>query len=460
MPYNSTHPEYDYIKSTWQKMRDCVKGQKAIHDKGPAYLPKLDQQTPAQYDAYKSRALFLNATAKTIDTLRGLVFRKEPTIVVPQQLEDWKDDITASGTSVKTAASQTFTELETVGRVGWLVDFPTVEGREMTRAEMQSTGARPFAKMYAAESIINWRTDTINGKDQLVLVVLKELVLDAADEFDTSTYRPQYRVLDLVDGRYRVRVFQDVDERSATPEEIYPQVNGKSLDYIPFVMLNEDGISWETKVPPLSGLADINLSHYKAYADYRHGLHYVGLPTPVISGVDDDGKPLTIGPSAVLTIPTEAKAYYLEFEGSGIGSLKDELESLKNDMAAFGARLLRTEKRAVEAAETAAINRAGETSTVASWAAVVDQGLTKVLEIMAEWAGVSGEIRVDLNKDYMPMMMDAQTLTATMNAVVNGYLSKEEFFELLKRGEIIAEEKDYDMHRAEIEADGPTLEME
>ena len=35
------------------------------------------------------------------------------------------------------------------------------------------------------------------------------------------------------------------------------------------------------EAPPLNDLADVNLSHYRGYADHKHGLHFTALPTVV-----------------------------------------------------------------------------------------------------------------------------------------------------------------------------------
>lgn len=77
MPVNSTHPDYDANTAAWQRARDVLAGEDAIKAAGQRYLPKLDAQSEDDYKAYKARADFFNATARTLDALVGLAFRAE-----------------------------------------------------------------------------------------------------------------------------------------------------------------------------------------------------------------------------------------------------------------------------------------------------------------------------------------------------------------------------------------------
>lgn len=456
MPVTDTHPNYDNIKTTWKKMRDCAVGQLAIHSAGQTYLPSLDGQTVKQYEAYKTRALFLAATSRTIDSLVGTVFRKPPEIEVPPAMEEWLDDISASGVSIDQLCRNGMEEMLTPGRLGLLVDYPLISDDELlTAAQVSAQGIRPRIKMYSAENVINWNTETRGNHEVLSLVVLKETVEDPIDEFDTTNTKDQYRVLDLNEGRYRQRVF---GENNQVILEVEPTMGGQPLDFIPFIIANSYGEGENVDMPPLNDLADINVSHYQAYADYRHGLHYTGLPTAVVSGLSaDDAKGgLSIGSSdAWLLERPEAKAYFLEFEGKGLETYKEELDSLETNMAIFGARLLRESKKTAEAAETASINRSGETSLLASWAAVVGEAIQHALELARDWAGLTGDVSVQLNKDYTPTAMTAQDLTALVNALQGGHISYETFWLNLQRGEVAPESRGAEEERDLIEMDGP-----
>jgi hypothetical protein len=70
-------------------------------------------------------------------------------------------------------------------------------------------------------------------------------------------------------------------------------------------------------------------------------------------------------------------------------------------MAAIGARMLAPEKAGVEAQGTLMMRQNGESSVLASIAEMVSDGLTKMLQFMGEWAGVTDpSINVSLNTDF------------------------------------------------------------
>jgi hypothetical protein len=129
VPVNSTHPDYDANAAAWLRARDVFAGEDAVKSAGERYLPKLDSQTPDEYAAYKERASFFNATARTVDGFAGLIFRREPTVKLPERvsgvagaLRVFAEDVDLLGTSLYTYSKNIVNEVLTVGRAGTLVD--------------------------------------------------------------------------------------------------------------------------------------------------------------------------------------------------------------------------------------------------------------------------------------------------------------------------------------------------
>lgn len=458
------HPDYEVNLPRWTRCRDVVAGQDAVHAAGQAYLPALSNQDTKEYEAYKRRTPFFNAAARTVDGMVGLVFRKNPISEVPAALEPVLEDVTLTGVPASVLAHKLIQEVEAVGRVGVLVEYPRMAEQPTTLAEAQALNMRPYATIFAAESIINWRVERVNNQMMAVLVVLREQHQEVG-QFEVSTHE-QIRALVLDGGVYKQRVYRQENSNTAKSEwvlveEIVPMMNGAPMRFIPFQIINSDSLEFSVSKPPLLDLVDLNLSHYRTNADLEHGAHFTGLPTPFIAGLQlEDGAKITIGSATAIIAPNpEATATYLEFTGQGLQALEALLTRKEAQMAAIGARMLAPEKSGVEAAETMEIKRSGETSVLASHANIVSMAMERILGWFAQWMRISGTISYQLNTDYMPVRMTGQDLTALVSSWQSGAISKATLFYNLQAGEVIAPGKTLEEEQGEIELEAPALGM-
>jgi hypothetical protein len=475
MAVDYKHPDYVEMAPKWNRCIMTAKGQDAVHEAGVAVLPALADQSPLEYENYKTRALFYNATWRTIVGLQGMIFRKPPDVTVGAVVQPMLDDVTLSGQSLHMFTLEVLEEALKVGRVGVFVDYPTVDTGTVTAADALRENHRPMLRSYCALSIINWKTRTYKNATVLAMVVLREMVNVPIDEFQ-DRQQEQFRVLDLIDvvlprtgelmTMYRVRVIeQQRDEATGKLVDVvistaYPIMNGKPLDFIPFQFIGVDDTSWEVDEPPLIDLVDTNLSHYRVTADYEHGCHFTGLPTPVISGYTptQEGEKFYIGSMTAWVFPNaQAKASYLEFTGQGLSCLKENLEHKELMMAVLGARMLEAQPSGVESADTAAIHRGGEQSMLSSVAQAVSIGVQKSLAVFAKFANSADEVKFSLNRDFFPIPMDALTLTAIIAGWQNQAYSYETMFEQLRKGEIVPTDGDATTEQAAIKANPPPV---
>ena len=338
---NSTNPAYDEYSKYWERIEDVIEGQDAIHDKGTYYLPKLKDQSDTDYEAYKKRAFFYNATGRTLEGLKGLLFRKPVQIDSPANMQSIIDDITLTGMSLEQFIKDIAEDAIAINTYGILVDIPFINTIGMTQAEVSALNIRPYIREYDAKSIINWKMGLVNNKYVLTMAVVTEDFEIAKNEFQ-SDIETRYRVLDLFEGKYRQRVFR-IDDKGNDEliSEQFPIINGRYFDYIPFIF------DTDIECPPLLDLANTNIAHYRINADYEHGCHYTGLPTAVVSGYQkqDSSEKLYIGSQSAWVFPDpQASAKFLEFTGQGLGALERNLDRKEQHMAILGARLLAQDK--------------------------------------------------------------------------------------------------------------------
>ena len=216
MPANSTHPDYDASLPGWLRARDVIAGEDAVKKGDIKYLPRLDSQSENEYLGYKTRACFFNATSRTADGFLGLLFRRDPEVKLPDRhagvggaLRVFTDDVDLMGTSLFTFCKGVVSEVLAVGRSGTLIDW---------QADGES---RAYVVRYAAEDILNWQAQRINGRNVVTMIALRELV-ERPDEKDPFVVKhvETIRVLKLdvlPDGstRYVVEVWVLADGHRA-----------------------------------------------------------------------------------------------------------------------------------------------------------------------------------------------------------------------------------------------------
>jgi hypothetical protein len=459
MSVSDHHPDYDKFKPMWDMCSDTVEGQTAIHAKGELYLPKLTDEDPKQYKARVARSDFFNATWRTIAGLTGMAFNKPPTTDLPAALDAYTADINMAGVSLDALARDLVEDVQQYGRVGLMVDFPPAPENVvgLTLAAYESLGLRPKIVTYAAEHIINWRFKRVRNSWVLAMVVITENASIATDEFSHKT-ETRYRVLDLDEaGAYRQRMFR-INEKNNDEQiggDIYPVMKGRPLGFIPFSFIGVGGKADHIDMPPMIDLIAANIAHYQINADYRHGLHFTGLPTPVITGYTPEAKSekFYIGSLSAWVFPDpNAKASYLEFHGQGLTEIRAALDNKVKEMATLGARMIADETRHMTTLGEAQIKHAGENSILAAVVIAVSEAMEWALGVFSEWIGASGKIVYQINREFMPAPLDAQMLVALTSSMQAGGLSDREYYQALQRGDVIDGQKDYELHQAEIDA--------
>lgn len=421
MGIETPHPAYEQNIARWKRCRDVYEGEEAVKDAGAAHLPRLSGQSNEEYDAYRTRALFYDAVCRTIDGYVGAVVRKPPVIALPEKAKIFEQDVTSSGIGLTEFIKKLCSDNLLIGRLGVLVDY-------------DDDAARAYLAIYTAESITNW------GKD---FIVLKETayVPDGADPF-ASKQIEQYRELRIENGKYVVRIWRQSTDGPASSwqvnETIEPHRRSIALEEIPFFWLSRFGRSDKIEKPPLMGLVNVALSHYRSSADLEHGRHFTGLPTLWVSGIRDTNTTIRVGSQAAILLGDPASQVgYAEFSGQGLGSLERALESKEHMMAVLGAAVFADQRRGVEAAETARIRSSGETSLLTGTVSAVEETLAAALRCAAEWMDAPGDVSVGINREFIDVQLDPQTLTALLKSYQSGAISHDTFLFNLKKAEML-----------------------
>lgn len=497
MAVNSTHPCYDELSEAWCQARDVVAGERRMKEQGEAYVPKLSGQEPADYQAYLRRGHFFNGSQRTVTGLQGIIFAKPPVILgktdKPKDggtstkkgnvIDELAQDADLQGQTLEGYSKKTTSEVLTVGRGGTLVDYSEIDGRA-------------YFAFYKAESILNWQTSRVNGRTRLVMVALAEesqsheeitaaATTDVGTKADGEAYSydvtKRVRILKLVhDGSesyadenwaHQVELWVEgtaKNEKGETTEwklesVLDPKRRGNVLNFIPFVFHNSRDILPEPERPPLDDLFTTNVAHWRQDVDYRHALHYTALPTPYAFGFDPK-KELKIGSSTAWVSEKEtAKVGYLEFTGSGLEEVRTAMDSLKQEMAILGARMIEEQQTQIEAAETKRMRQNGEASVLADISRTVSEGITLAMKIVYWWGSndeypelvPDEQASIALNRDFeLSKLSPDDVLKLTQSWLAKG-ITKSTMVWNFKQGGVLAPNREVEEELQLLEVEGP-----
>lgn len=445
-------PEIEQARTRWERNRAFLSGEDAVKAKRCTYLRKIADMTDDEYTAYLDRVPFFAGAARIKDGLKGLIFRKAPTLDIADSLIPIFDTITQAGHTFNDLAEDLVEESLITGFTGLLVDHPaSVEG--LTQANAIARGQRPFIALYQAESILEVSTAVVNNVQMIVRVRLLD---------DENTVRE----LLLDEGVYFVIIHKKVEGEWFASDPIAPTMNGQPLNRVPFVLVTDKPRRCSPCKAPLDDVVQANKHEYRASAMADNSRYFSSSPMLVVKGAEAQAS-LVIAPGRVLQYPQHkpdapVEIEYLEFAGTGQQSLDSNVQVRKDEMAMLGLRMLASEAKGVEAAETHAIRRASENSILAAFTRRQSDRLQEAAQIVADWLN-AGEVSVNLNADFLPSPMSEAEMKQWADMVASGLISFETFCNRLIDGEKLPEDFDIEAEqerRAQnsLDADRPSNE--
>lgn len=434
MAIDARHPRYAYRLPDWEQLEHVYEGERAVKEAGVKYLRPtsgmiLDGMAPSQlgykqYDAYRSRATFLTSFRDAVEAMVGIMHQKPPKIELPEALEAMRYDATLEGESLETLLRKINENQLRNGRLGLLIDVPSGKG---------PLDAVPYISVYGALTIINWDQGPKNdGTRGVELVVLDESTDVRSADF-TWVRNERYRLLTTQsltpevreDGTRPPAVYrQGLFEKDANVTDAglsMPSVGGRALDRLPFIFVNSADLVPDPDLPPLLGLSNTVLSHYRSDADYRQALFMQGQATLVITGDEELGgsgmpivpanprqgggtepKSYRVGAGAHIALPKGGTASFIGAPAGGIAEMRQAQEALKNDAESQGIRLTDTgEGETAASGEALRVRVAARTASLKQIALACAEALEQALEIAAVWVGANPEeVSVTANTDF------------------------------------------------------------
>ena len=422
------------------KGRVLMGGTDAMREAGETYLPKFPAESKEAYDARLASSWLFNGYRKTARDMAGKVFANpvELGAEYPSKFKGWEKNIDNAGNDLSTFALRVFHDGLTGSGISYImVDAPARDG-ETTQGQAAQDNLRPFMVHLSPEEILGWKTETTGNVTRLSQIRIMESVVDETTDEFVEEYIAQVRVLDLVEGRVRVRLYREIKEDWVQ----FGDDAFTDMDEITVVPFYANRAGFFTGEPLLSDLADVNIAHWQSQSDQRNVLHFARVPVYFASGVNDGEDFSDIGSGTLLKAQnSDADLKIVEHSGKAIEAGRQDLKDLEFQMEAHGLQLLTYQ---AETATGAAIESSKETSTLAMTADALKDALEQALIWMGEYGGeaVPDGAAVSVNKEYGVTALSPQMVTALNAQAAVGNLSKETLLQIQARGGVLPSDID------------------
>lgn len=464
MPITTQHPEYGQYVERWRRNRAACAGQDEVKACSVLFLPDdgandATREARARYARYLLRATWFPCAGYTKQGLLGMVFRKPPEVELPSQLEYIKENADGGGLSLTQVAKIAVEETLEVGRVGILTEYPESEAG-LSAEEVAARMLQARLTIYRAEAIDNWKYEMIGGVLKLTMVKLCEVEEVKKDEF-LSSYETRFRVLRLRDGVYTQAVYDD-KEIDVVPEFAPRQANGQVWDHIPFHFVGAENNRPDVDRAVLSGIVDLNTSHYQLTADSMKNLHIHSGGTMILAtdmskeqwdAYNPNG--VTVGADQGLHVGAQGSATLLQLAPAS--AVEEKLKRIEEQMLAVGAHLI-TERGDNETAEAARIDAGTKSSALLCASDNVSEALEAALEDAALFMGGNPEqVIFKLNREFYPRNVSAQDIMAAIQLQDRGIIAKADTRTMLRGTPYLESDRTDDELDAEAEETGIDL---
>ena len=464
------HRNYEAADEKWRLIRSVVSGDTNDYLRDVGATESDCSVGKARQKEYEDGAIYYNFTKRTVDGMAGAVFRKDPEVELPDQIQYLLDDSDGNGQGVVQQSQEVIREVIELGRGGLFVDTPSVqsdngdsESRVVTLQDQRDGKINPKIQFYPAESIINWRTERFGSVNKLRMIVLREeYEYQSGDNKYLWLTGYQYRTLELNDDGLYVQTVTKYNQsgEAVGADDVYePVSNGSRMIEIPFVFVGAENNDYTIDEPPMYPLSTLNIGHYRNSADNEEFLHILGQamltisPSNAVAAKWKENNPdgVKFGARAGLNLGENGSAQILQAQPNNANAqaMKDkEAQAIQ-----IGAQLITPSSQ--ETAEAARIKHGADTSVLASIANNVSDGYQKAIGWCLGFLGAStDDFTFELSKDFFMDKLSPEERAQWMAEIQTGLIPKAYYYSALRKtGQINPDETDEDIAE-KLEADG------
>ena len=428
-------PAYWAQTLAWEPVRACLEGTAYLRANAARYLPQQPMELDDSWRGRVSRSVFSPYFQRVVRTAVGLVLRKPVVLDGGDEgyWDEWRADCDRQGTDLDEFIRNQLYLSVAYGHCSWLVDFPDNRQIKTLRDQYQAD-LKPYFVEVDPWSIIGWRQDPRKDLGKLQQVRMKEVVSVPKGRFGNE-YKQRVRVMEPDHWE----VWERQDEGPVTWVMI--EDGPISVGEIPLVTTYTGKMGTLFSKPPMTEVAQLNLTHYQRHADLIQALHVAAQPLLILKGWDDQSDPVGLSVNNALVMPPEGDAKYVEPASSAFDAQRNELEALVEEMKTLGLAVLTQQKNSAESGLSKSLDRLDANSMLAVISKDLESTLQKAMDMAAAYAGVQAPT-VAIDRDYNVEPLEGQGITAINSIFTSGLIDQQTALELLKRGEILSDDMD------------------
>jgi hypothetical protein len=428
------------MEPRWRLIEQLSLGTLGMQAAGRRYLPQEPKEDDESYQARLARSVCPPYTLRLEQMLAGMLTRKPVRLDnVPDVIQEHLYDVDLSGADLNVYLQDLARKCIRYGHVGVLVDFPRGDEGDDTPV---TDFSRPYWVSYTPRDILGWRTDVVNGTQQLTQLRLREQVVVPYGEFGEELVE-QIRVLEI--GRFRLYRKQASKNRDW---ELISE-GTTTLDQIPFAVAyaNRTGILEST--PPLEEVAWLNLKAFRCESDQANILHVAAVPRYNLFGVPAEVDELEAGPNSAMAFPVDARAEFTEPTGTSYQARFTELDRIEKQIAELGLAAVLGQNMTNQAAESKAIERSQGDAALQAVAIGLQNLIDSCLQFHAAYLNLPTAGSSMVNNDFVARTLEPAHVAELIKLRMNGDITQETLLIQLADGEWLYDDFNVD---AEIEA--------
>ena len=425
----------------WILIEDLLSGTYGMRRKHRRYLPQEPRELDESYDNRLARSVCPPYYQRLERMLAGMLTRK------PVRLNDVSDivreqlfDVDLLGNDLNVWVYEAARKMVRYGHVGVLVDAPAA-----------GENGRPYWVSYTPREILGWRTELVDGAQQLSQLRLLEKVI-VPDGLYGEKEVEQVRV--LTPGGFELH---RRDEKSGDFEVF--DSGTTTLNRIPFSVAYSNRVNFFESRPPMEDIAELNLKAYQVQSDLDNQLHICAVPMLAFFGFPSSAEEVSAGPGEAIAFPAEGKAEYIEPSGNSFESQFRRLEQIAYQINELGLSAVLGQKLSAETAEAKRIDRSQGDSTMMVIAQNMQDLIDNCLTYHAQYLNINEVGSSYVNRDFLGARLEPQDIQALLQLYTAGTITQKTLLDRLSEGEVLGDEFDIE---EEIEATqaGGLIEMQ